>query len=57
MKLQIPNPKSQTSSKLQTPMEKETLRFSSGASKGPNASFEIWNLDFVWDWEFGIWNF
>src|SRR5437870_2423407 len=45
MKLQAPSPKHQRSSKPQA---------RKAAAAG---SFEIWNLEFVWDLELGIWSF
>src|ERR1051326_3017874 len=46
MKPQIPNSKSQENSKIQAPKEKRRTR-----------CFGIWSLGFVWDLEFGIWDF
>jgi hypothetical protein len=47
MKFQNPNPKIQTNSKRQIPK---------GASARRHA-FGIWDLELVWDLDFGIWDF
>jgi hypothetical protein len=46
-KIQIPNPKPQINSKLQIPKRRRVIRVRVGA----------WNLEFVWDLGFEIWDF
>ena len=48
-KFQIANRKSQTNSKTQAPNSKQRRK--------SHALLGIWSLQFVWDLEFGIWNF
>jgi hypothetical protein len=47
LKIQIPNPKTQINSKLQIPKGRRGIEMQLG----------VWNLEFVWDLGFGIWDF
>jgi hypothetical protein len=49
--------KGEKSSKIQIPDSNEISSSTIHTRQGQNLGFEIWNLELLWNLDFGFWNF